>query len=144
MESAFCLVFALVVKPDTWSSSVYNNEEKEELVKLYTKKYCEPEIYGLNFGEMTYYSPENISYVWTFKNGTIKLNDNGIVYINNDFISLATRNFLKDKKNKELIQQRIQDSIQRAQIRYASIRRKEALQDSIRRINSHKNAINEI
>ena len=138
------LVFALVVKPDSWSSSVYNNEEKEELVKLYTKKYGEPEIYGLNFGDIPYYSQENIRYVWTFKNGTVRLSDDGIIYINNDFISLATRNFLKDKRTKELLQQHIQDSIQRAQIRYDSILREEALRDSIRRINSHKNAVNEI
>lgn len=139
------LVFAMIITPQSWRGSTFRDTEFDELLKLYSSKYGEPENLGSSLLDDTYYyGRDNDKYVWQFKNGTIQLTNKDIVYITDDFIKSACQTFTNERRIKEARQRYIADSIRIEQNRLDSIRREEFKQDSIRRAHSHQNAINEI
>lgn len=91
-----------------------------------------------------HYGEGKDKYLWQFKNGTVQLTNNDIVYVSADFIKSASQTFINETRIKEARQRHIADSIQIEQNRIDSIRREESKRDSIRRAHSHQNAINEI
>lgn len=140
------LVFAMVITPDSWRVSTFRGSEFDNMLKLYSLKYGEPEFLDSSLLDNEYYDSgkDNDKYIWQFKNGIIQLTNRGIIYITADFVKTASQTFTKEMKIKEAQQRYIADSIRVEQNRIDSIRREEIKQDSIRRIINHKNAINEI
>lgn len=139
------LVFAMKITPDSWSGSTFSEAEFDELLKLYSSKYGEPENLSSTLLDNTYhYGKDNDKYIWQFKNGTIQLTHKDIVYVTADFIESASQTFTNERRLKEARQKHIADSIRIEQNRIDSIRREESKRDSIRRAYSHQNAINEI
>lgn len=139
------LVFALSIKPGTWSSSSFDDEDFKNLLKLYISKYGEPEKLGSFLLDDTYYyGRDNEKYVWQYKNGTIRITNTEIVYVSDDFIRTAKSIYLNEKREREARERHISDSIRVEQAKKDSICREEAIRDSIRHAHSHQNAINEI
>lgn len=139
------LVFAMIITPQSWRGSTFKDPEFDELLKLYSSKYGEPENLGSSLLDDTYYyDRDNDKYVWQFKNGTIQLTNKDIVYVSADFIKSASQTFINETRIKEARRRHIADSIRIEQNRIDSIRREESKRDSIRRVHSHQNAINEI
>lgn len=139
------LVFAMIITPGSWRGSTFSDPEFDDLLKLYSSKYGEPENLGSALLDNTYhYGEENDKYLWQFKNGTVQLTNNNIVYVSADFLKSASQTFINETRIKEARQRHIADSIQIEQNRIDSIRREESKRDSIRRAHSHQNAINEI
>lgn len=139
------LVFAMIITPGSWSGSTFSDSEFDNLLKLYSSKYGEPENLGSALLDDTYhYGREIDKYVWQFKNGIVQLTNNDIVYVSADFIKSASQTFINETRIKEARRRHIADSIRIEQNRIDSIRREESKRDSIRRVHSHQNAINEI
>ena len=141
------LVFAMIITPDSWRGSTFRESEFNDLLKLYSSKYGEPENLGSDLLDDTYHyhdREENDKYVWQFKNGTIQLTNKYIIYVSADFVKSASQTFINEARIKEARQRHIADSIRREQNWIDSIRRVESKRDSIRRAHSHQNAINEI
>lgn len=139
------LVFAMIITPGSRRGSTFCDPVFDDLLKLYSSKYGEPENLGSALLDDTYhYGEENDKYLWQFKNGTVQLTNNDIVYVSADFIKSASQTFINETRIKEARQRHIADSIQIEQNRIDSIRREESKRDSIRRAHSHQNAINEI
>lgn len=118
------LVFAIVILPKYGN---YYFSDFESLKELYTKKYSTPEIEGDVLR-------------WSYKNGFIAISNSFIIYTSNAFdkaINTAHKEKI-DKAKRELerekVEKRKNDSIKAAQEK----------EDSIRRVQNHKNAINEI
>ena len=138
-------VFAMIIAPGSFRGATFGATEFDELLKLYSSKYGEPENLGSPLLDDTEnYGIADDKYLWQFKNGAIQLTNNAIVYITADFIESAGQTFTNEKRIKEEREKRIADSIRMEQNRSDSIRREKARQDSIRRAHSHQNAINEI
>lgn len=140
------LIFAMIIGPNSWSGSTFNDISFDELLKLYTTKYGEPENLGspLLDNEQYRYGRDKEKYLWQFRNGTVQLTNKCIIYATDDFIRSAYKTFVNDKIIRETRQRQIIDSIRIEQNRLDSIRHEESLKDSLRRIHSHQNAINEI
>ena len=129
-----------------------DKESFDQIVELYTNKYGTPErmtVEGKPYRDdaedsylrkkysHTYYSWEykdsiKNDFVWSFKNGSIRISPENIIYLSNDFANLLSRendaviSYLKARE------QHIADSINSAK------------KDSLKRVRNHKNAINEI
>lgn len=139
------LVFAMIITPSSWRGSTFSDSEFDNLLKLYSSKYGEPENLGSFLLDDTYhYGGEIDKFVWQFKNGIVQLTNNDIVYVSADFIKSASQTFINETRIKEAKRRHIADSIRIEHDRIDSIRREESKRDSIRRAHSHQNAINEI
>lgn len=139
-------VYSIVILPEdseNWNCPKGYFSNYEELIELYKKKYGEPEITYRDSHFSDYYlsDNDNISeYVWTFGNGTIRLSSDYIIYSPKIFeLDVKRINDILDKKERaeELEKQHRLHQID-------SAKRAKIVADSIRRINNHKNAINEI
>lgn len=132
-------VYAIAVTPSNNSS--YGAFKKfDNLVKLYTKKYGEPElIRDRGYYENTYYF-DNTIYGWTFKNGIVRVSKEYVVYVPSSFFTLAKEIASKKELEKEEEERRLKY----LQFQRDSIRRAKKLEDSLRHIRNHQNAINEI
>ena len=118
------LVYAIVLLPQYGD---YHFHDFASLKNLYIKKYGNPEI-------------ERDILRWSYKNGFIAISENFIIYAPNSFDKLIDRAYEEkqeaaiQQREKEKLEKRMNDSIKAARIR----------EDSIRRINNHQNAINDI
>lgn len=132
-------VYAIAVTPSSTSS--YRTFDKfDNLVKLYTMKYGEPElIREREFYENDYYS-DNTIYGWSFQNGIVRVSKEYVAYVPPSFFTLAKEIALRKELEKEEEERRLEY----LQLQQDSIKRAKQLADSIRRANNHKNAINEI
>lgn len=137
--------FCIIIKPYGHSWSSFN--DFENLLKLYTSKYGEPETYH-NFPHdyrYEYQSDDNTTkYLWAFQNGMIRLTRSNIVYVSAEFISQAKSDYNRNESEYLQAVQHYNDSIQRERIRRDSISKENDRQDSLRRKYNHENAINEI
>lgn len=132
-------VYAIAVTPSNNSS--YGTFEKfDNLVKLYTKKYGEPElIRDRAYYENSYYS-DNTIYGWTFKNGIVRVSEEYVVYVPTSFFTLANEIATKKELEKEEEERRLKY----LQFQQDSIKRAKQVADSLRHVRNHQNAINEI
>lgn len=134
-----------------------------QIVSLYSNKYGEAERmtisgtpYRCDEAELYYreqypysYSSESNGthkndYVWTFKNGFIRISPQKIIYMSNDFSNLLSREYNKMKFKIEQRESIVKDSINNANKRKEALERQKAIDDSIRKSNNHAKAINEI
>lgn len=139
-------VYSIVVVPEeseNWNCPKGYFSNYKDLIELYKKKYGEPEIVYRDSHSSEHYFPtnDNISeYVWTFGNGAIRLSSDYIIYSPRAFeLDVKRVNDILDKKERaeELEKQHRLHQID-------SAKRAIIVDDSLRRINKHKNAINEI
>lgn len=143
-----------------------NETDFNNLVNLYTSKYGEPELmtpeglpykedpvesynrkkhpYYYSYSSYDYEKRVKNDYVWTYKNGTIRLSPNLILYISTNFITLVNEEKERLSKLIKYREQHIADSISKETRRQEMLRLQEEYIDSIRRSNNHQNAINEI
>ncbi|WP_290234947.1 hypothetical protein [Bacteroides acidifaciens] len=141
-----------------------DKESFDQIIKLYTNKYGTPErmtVEGIPYRDdaedsylrkkysHTYYSweyKESIKndFVWSFKNGSIRISPENITYLSKGFANLLSSknntviSYLKAKE------QHIADSINSAKEMNEVIQRQQAYKDSLKKIRNHNNAINEI
>ncbi|MDE5634833.1 MAG: hypothetical protein K2I52_00825, partial [Muribaculaceae bacterium] len=83
-------------------------------------------------------------YVWTFKNGSIRMDPEKIIYMSGEFSDMLLKEnnaIINRKIKRELF---IADSIMKANKREEAMRRQKAHDDSVLRVKNHENAINEI
>lgn len=132
-------VYAITITPSGLSS--YREFKKYDgLVKLYEKKYGEPElIRDRAYYEKSYYS-DNTIYGWTFKNGIVRITKEYIAYVPSSFFTLA--NDIATKKRLE--QEEEERRLKYLQFQQDSIKKAKQLADSLRFLYNHQNAINEI
>ncbi|MDE5773834.1 MAG: hypothetical protein K2H86_05205 [Muribaculaceae bacterium] len=132
-------VYAIVITPSD-VSPYWSFEDYDDFVKLYKRKYGEPEI----IRDRAYYDdnsyPDNTIYEWTFKNGIVRLTTEYITYLPSSFFTLANDVATKKKLEKEEEERRLKY----LQFQKDSIMKATQLADSLRRLHNHKNAINEI
>lgn len=132
-------VYAITITP-SGTSSYRSFEKYADLVKLYTKKYGEPElIRDRSYYENSYYSDKTI-YQWTFKNGIVRLTKEYVAYVPASFFTLAKDVALKRRLEQEEEERRLKY----LQFQQDSIKKAKQLADSLRQVRNHKNAINEI
>lgn len=119
----------------------------DRIIKLYSDKYGVPEreVWSpmLRFFKAKGYIDRPYDwtyYSWTYKNGTITMNNNSIEYRSSSLIKLIDQQNRKEQQEK--IERERED--QRRQQYSDSIAREEEKRDSIQRIRNHQNAINEI
>lgn len=141
-----------------------DKESFDQIVKLYTNKYGTPErmtVEGKPYRDdaedsylrkkysHTYYSWEykdsiKNDFVWSFKNGSIRISPENITYLLNDFANLLSRENDAVISNRQAREQHIADSISSAKKMNDVLQRQQAYKDSLKRVRNHKNAINEI
>lgn len=116
-------------------------------LSLYIDKYGEPEK-EIWSPMLRYFKEEGLidkefdwTYnYWTFKNGTIKLDFNSIVYQSDAVLSVIAEQKIKKERDAFQMQQRMK----REQDYLDSVAKEQARKDSVERTFSHDNAINEI
>ena len=83
-------------------------------------------------------------YVWSFKNGTIRLSAERIIYLSKEFENTLIRenNTIRSRLLQRL--RSLTDSLNILREHREAIERKRAYEDSIKKLNNHVNAINEI
>ena len=138
-------------------------EAFKHLISLYSNKYGEAErmtkngtpyhedavesYHRRNYSSL-YYSDfkhsEKNDYVWTFRNGSIRISPKEIVYLSNEFANMLLQENDKLRVRTEQREKFVEDSIKKETKRREALERQKAYDDSVRRANNHKNAINEI
>lgn len=122
-------------------------DDYSRILSLYSNKYGNPEqkIWSpilRYFKEIGLIDREYdwTHYYWQFKNGIIKLDFNSITYQSKEVFSFFKAQEAKEKQEEYLIQQRLKLEKERLD----SVAKEEAKRDSIHRVHSRTNAINEI
>lgn len=122
-------------------------DDYSRTLSLYSNKYGEPEkeIWSpiLRYFKETGLIDREYDwthYYWHFKNGIIKLDFNSIIYQSKEVFSFLKAQEAKEKQKEYLMQQRLN----RENERLDSVANEKNKRDSIQRVYSRKNAINEI
>lgn len=122
-------------------------DDYSRTLSLYSNKYGEPEkeIWSpiLRYFNQTGFIDRGYDwthYYWQFKNGIIKLDFNSIIYQSKEVFSFLKAQEAKEKQKEYLMQQRLN----RENERLDSVAKEEDKRDSILRVHSRTNAINEI
>ncbi|MEZ3577310.1 MAG: hypothetical protein K1W01_07425 [Muribaculaceae bacterium] len=134
-----------------------NEENLNQIINLYSDKYGEPErmtLEGIPYRYNVIESNQQYSnlykidnkndYVWSFKNGTIRLSAERIIYLSKEFENTLIRenNTIRSRLLQRL--RSLTDSLNILREHREAIERKRAYEDSIKKLNNHVNAINEI
>lgn len=131
----------------------YSFENFNKILTLYKSKYGEPVIIK-NFvpkeGKnsliyLSYGSKEPCDkYVWSFKNGSICMSKFGILYLSSTFKNKIISEYQKEIQELKLEKEHKKNAVRRQKEVRDSIKKEQQRMDSIRWVNNHANAINEI
>ncbi len=138
------------------------SDNLSSFIQLYTKKYGEPEHRSISgkpsepimrdYDELSYryynnedaYDTNNDDCVWTFKNGSIRISNQSIIYLTTQFSNDVNRIAYQRNVQKKMCDMQTADSLQQMKVRQQKIMHKKAYRDSIEKAKNHKNAIKEI